>query len=75
VSYAQNSGRHVLAVVGGHMHRKLRGGGERLSKVERDGVVYVNAARVPRVDSVGRHHVRVEIEGRQVRVSDVAVLP
>ena len=48
----------VLAVVAGHMHHRLRGGGARRWKAEQDGVLFLNAARVPRVF----HH-----EGRQVR--------
>lgn len=73
VRHAQRSGRRVLAVVAGHMHRALRGGGERIARVERDGVVYVNAAQVPRITRSGRHHVRLEIDGDAVQATDVWV--
>ena len=71
VDYAQRVGKRVLAVAAGHMHRKLRGGGERVWQVERDGVLYVNAAEVPRLKKDGRrHHVRLVIDGDDVQVGD-----
>ncbi|MEZ4318879.1 MAG: metallophosphoesterase family protein [Myxococcota bacterium] len=73
VAYAQACGKRVLAVLAGHMHRKLRGGGDRTASVERDGVVYINTAQVPRIDASGRHHVALEIDGLDVRFSDVRV--
>jgi uncharacterized protein (TIGR04168 family) len=41
--------RRVLAVVAGHMHWSLRGGGTRRWQHEHEGTLYVNAARVPRL--------------------------
>ena len=71
VDYARAVGKRVLAVVAGHMHRKLRGGGRRVWQVERDGVLYVNAAEVPRLKKDGRrHHVQLVIEGDDVRAED-----
>jgi len=71
VDYARRRGKRVLAVVAGHMHRKLRGGGERAWRVERDGVLYVNAAEVPRLKKDGRrHHVRLLIDGDAVSAED-----
>ena len=65
VGHAQASGRRVLAVIAGHMHLRTKGGIERAWRKERDGVLYVNAARVPRIiharDQVRRHHVAVEL--------------
>ena len=68
----------VRAVIGGHMHSPLRGGGPRTWQVERDGTLYINPARVPRIyfGEAGpvRHHValrltrdRITAEERLVR--------
>ena len=66
IAYARSRGKRVAAVVAGHMHRRLRGGGERLSQIRDDGVLYVNAAEVPRIRRRGRrvahHHVRVLVD-------------
>jgi uncharacterized protein (TIGR04168 family) len=90
VQYAQGKGKRVLAVIAGHMHLqtylgpkpvwKRRGepGPERPFCVEKDGVLYVNAARVPRIDTVdGRrlhYHVCIEISGIDVAVREVVVV-
>ncbi len=64
------------AVVAGHMHHALRGGGKRQTVGDLEGVPCINAARVPRVDSRGRsHHVRLEISGEGVRIVDVLLGP
>ena len=64
----------MLAVVAGHMHHRLKGGGERRWLVERAGVLYVNAARVPRIDGDGRrYHVRLETDGETARAELIAV--
>lgn len=63
IDHARERGKHVVAVVAGHMHHKLRGGGNRTWTVQRDGTLYVNAARVPRIqkrDGV-RHHHHIEL--------------
>jgi uncharacterized protein (TIGR04168 family) len=71
IDYAQSSGRRVLAVVAGHMHRRARGGAQRPWRLERDGVLYVNAARVPRVRRDGaRHHVRLVLDGDTAAAED-----
>jgi uncharacterized protein (TIGR04168 family) len=58
-------GQKPLAVVGGHMHRRLRGGGERRWQLRRVGILYVNAAWVPRVFAADgrelRHHVALRL--------------
>jgi uncharacterized protein (TIGR04168 family) len=63
VAYAKGRGKKVAAVVAGHMHRRVRGGGERVWKQSVDDVLYVNAAEVPRIrrraGRVAHHHVRV----------------
>lgn len=77
VRYAQGEGRSVLAAVAGHMHRKTKSGKRRPAKVEKDGVLYVNAAEVPRhrkVDGVKkRHHVRLTLTHGSARAQDVWV--
>lgn len=75
VDHARGQGRRVVAVVAGHMHHAVRGGGGRRWCVERDDVVYVNAARVPRiVRRRGRlegHHVLLRITEDRTRVEPV----
>lgn len=65
----------VRAVVAGHMHHAVRGGGLREWCVERDGVLYVNAARVPRIfENEGRthrHHVELVVEKGRARAREV----
>lgn len=65
----------VRAVVAGHMHHALRGGGTRAWQLERDGVLYVNAARVPRIfereGTVARHHVELVVERGVARAREV----
>jgi uncharacterized protein (TIGR04168 family) len=59
IDHARAHDKQVLAVVAGHMHHKLRGGGNRTWTVQRDGTLYVNAARVPRIqrrDGIRHHH-------------------
>ena len=79
IDYAIARGRKPLAVVAGHMHWRLRSGGQRRWCAEKDGVLYVNAARVPRLYRAGtqrlRHHVALELsatgaEAREVLVPD-----
>jgi uncharacterized protein (TIGR04168 family) len=82
IDHADAVGKRVVAVVAGHMHHGLRGGGTRQWQVHAEGRLYVNAARVPRVfrenGVVLRHHVALEIDGadavaREVLVSDGGV--
>jgi uncharacterized protein (TIGR04168 family) len=49
IAHARSKGKRVLAVIAGHMHHALKGRGTRRWTEERDGTLYVNAARVPRV--------------------------
>lgn len=75
VLYARRIGKRVLAVVAGHMHHKVRGGGTRRWLVEREGTLYVNAARVPRVFRRAgrrvRHHVELVVDGPECRAREV----
>jgi uncharacterized protein (TIGR04168 family) len=62
LAYARQHGKRVVAVAAGHMHHRLKGGGERRWRLERDGVLYLNAARVPRVERRGRHHLCLRLD-------------
>ncbi len=77
VAYAVAQRKRVLAVVAGHMHHEVKGGGRRRWWQRRDGITYVNAARVPRIfadngDHV-RHHVALEISGDEVAATEMLV--
>lgn len=75
IDYAIERGKKVMAVVAGHMHHRLRGGGVRSWCVRKGGVLYLNAARVPRIfedrDGVYHHHVDLVIEGDEVEAFEV----
>jgi uncharacterized protein (TIGR04168 family) len=75
VAHARARGREVLAVIGGHMHLRTKQGIERRWIDERDGVVYVNAARVPRIfpdtDGLKRHHVSLTVSAGGVDIEEV----
>lgn len=77
IGYAAQSGKQVLAVIGGHMHHSLKGGGQRQRHLARDGIHYLNAARVPRIfqrdGETCRHHVALSIDDRTVAVEEVLV--
>ncbi len=79
LDHARATGKRVLAVLAGHMHHALRGGGTRRWQESVDGVLHVNAARVPRVfrhdGREVRHHVRIEIDGDAVRAEEVLLPP
>jgi uncharacterized protein (TIGR04168 family) len=75
IDYARERGKNVMAVVAGHMHHRLRGGGQRRWYERRDGVLYVNAARVPRIfeehGGVYHHHVDLVLEGDEADAVEV----
>lgn len=77
VRYAQSRGRKVLATVAGHMHRRTKSGKLRPGQVRRDGVLYVNAAEVPRhrqLDGVKkRHHVKLTVTQSSAKAEDLWV--
>lgn len=56
IAYARARGKRVRAVVAGHMHQRLKGGGQRRWRERRGDTLFVNAARVPRVERANRHH-------------------
>ncbi len=75
IEYARSANKRVLAVVAGHMHLKTKQGEERPWRVVDEDIVYVNAARVPRIfngsDDVYRHHVLLSISEDAVSFEEV----
>lgn len=75
VLHAQSSGRTVLAAVAGHMHRETKSGKRRPAQMEKDGVLYVNAAEVPRHRKEDgrkrRHHVKLTVTPNSARAEDL----
>lgn len=73
IAYARSRDKNVLAVIAGHMHQGLKGGGQRRWMVKRDGTTYLNAARVPRIyeqsGTTVHHHVCVEIKADGINVT------
>ncbi|MGH8459189.1 MAG: hypothetical protein ACRESV_07555, partial [Nevskiales bacterium] len=79
VEYAIALGKTVHAVIAGHMHHRLKGGGgeRRYWQIRQDGILYINAARVPRirrrVPGQPRHHVALTLDEHGVRAEAVWV--
>ena len=89
IDYARQQGRRVLAVVAGHMHlqtylgpkpfwqRRGNPGPTRPRQVVQDGILYINAARVPRIfvrdGQRVAHHVRLDISSSQIKALEVFV--
>ncbi len=78
VDYAVLRGRNILGVAAGHMHLRLKGGAQRVDTVRKDGILYMNAARVPRIFTneagiVQRHHVRLTTNESKAEASHVLV--
>lgn len=77
----RDQGRDVALVVAGHMHHRLRGGGDRTRVVRERDTVHVNAAVVPRRRRlpdrrIVRHFVSIDLaDGRVQRVRDVWLDP
>lgn len=75
VDYARACGKRVLAVIAGHMHLRTKQGVERPWRMEREGTLYINSARVPRIfsaaDGARRHHLAMRISTAGVEVNEV----
>lgn len=75
IEHARRTGRKVLAVLAGHMHHAVRGGGERTWLVREQETLFVNAARVPRIFRRGgeimRHRVEVTIAGARAEAREI----
>lgn len=69
--------RRPLAVLAGHMHWRLRIGGQRRWQLREGGILYVNAARVPRVfieDGARLHqHVALSFDAGGAHAEEVLV--
>jgi uncharacterized protein (TIGR04168 family) len=78
VEYAVGRGKRVLAVIAGHMHLRTKHGNERPWCMRRDDILYVNAARVPRIDARGSdvryHHVELIVDRHGVSATEVFVV-
>ncbi len=74
IDHALARGKRVLGVIAGHMHHRLRGGGERRWLERRDGILYVNPARLPRIvahaEGVRRHHVTLTLGEDQLEAEE-----
>ena len=86
ISYAKEQGKRVRAVIAGHMHlqtyigpypfwkRRENPGPLRLWKVEKDEILYINSARVPRIFNIGEkrfhHHIRLDVYKDHVEASE-----
>ena len=77
IDHARARSKKILAVVAGHMHHALAGGGERRWLVEREGLLHVNAARTPRIFVRGeqrfRHHVLLETDGCRTTAEEMLI--
>lgn len=75
IEHARRKEKRVVAIVAGHMHQALRGGGTRKWIEEREGTLFLNAARVPRVFKEDgrekRHVVEVLVEGDRATAKEV----
>ena len=75
IDHARARGKTVVGVIAGHMHHRLRGGGQRAWRAKEAGTHYLNAARVPRIWSssgvLRRHHVEVAWEGGALSAQEV----
>ncbi|WP_420643215.1 metallophosphoesterase [Candidatus Leptofilum sp.] len=73
IDFARQQEKTVLAVVAGHMHHHVKQAGPRTWHLERDGIHYINAARVPRIfEEDGRthhHHIRLTILDGDVTIT------
>lgn len=64
IAYARDTGHRVRAVIAGHMHHATKNGDERTTHIKRGDTLYLNAARVPRIEADGRwrHHIRLALD-------------
>ncbi|MFO1526727.1 MAG: metallophosphoesterase [Turneriella sp.] len=70
VTYAQSIGKPPLAVIAGHMHYPTKHGKKpKQWWLRKDGILYVNAARWPRIfkheGRTLRHHLKLEVSSEQ----------
>jgi uncharacterized protein (TIGR04168 family) len=76
IDHAHATGRHVRAVLAGHMHhRSKHTGAWRDTWAQDAATLYLNAARVPRIEDDGarRHHIALTVDGDKVQAETVFV--
>lgn len=76
IDHARRSGHRVRAVLAGHMHHRSKHSGEWRDTVANDGdTLYLNCARVPRIEKHGarRHHIALSVEADRVQADEVFV--
>jgi uncharacterized protein (TIGR04168 family) len=89
VEYAQSKGKHIIAVIAGHMHqqtylgpkpiwqRKGKPGPKRPYHIEKDGVQYINAGCVPRIFQQGsktiHHHIQISFTDNDVEIQEMFI--
>lgn len=75
IEWAVLNGCGPSVVVAGHMHHAVKGGGQREWYIEKHGIHYVNAARVPRIyreaGQKRRHHIRIELDSTGATVQQI----
>ncbi len=75
IDHAIAQGKQAIAVLGGHMHLRTKQGTERPWRLEKNGIHYVNAARVPRIfpkeKETLRHHVALDVGAESISLREV----
>lgn len=74
IDYARDNGHRVRAVLAGHMHHRSKHTGAWRSTWANDGdTIYLNCARVPRIDNDRRHHIALRVEDDLVEAETLLV--
>jgi uncharacterized protein (TIGR04168 family) len=77
IDHARNTGKKILAVIGGHMHLRTKQGNERPWKTTVEDTLYVNAAKVPRIfaneSDIHRHHILMTIGKNGIEIEEKLV--
>jgi uncharacterized protein (TIGR04168 family) len=77
ISHAITQKRKPLAVIAGHMHSPLRGGGDRQWQKNHEGTLYINPARVPRAFETKhgpvRHHIALDLSPTGAQATEVLI--
>ena len=77
IDLATQRGTTVSAVIAGHMHHQLKGGGQRQWHVHKNETHYINAARVPRIESRAttavHHHILLTLTAEETYVEPIEI--
>ena len=76
IEHARATGHRVRAVLAGHMHHRSKHSGEWRETVFDDGeTLYLNCARVPRIEADGarRHHIALDVTAEGVHAETLFV--